>query len=60
MRLRNERIYFLFFLLFVAYILCGSHHVTVVFPSWVRLFLFQPQLQGGPDLISSATVAIAR
>lgn len=60
LRLRNYGLYFLFTFLFVAY---SSLRVTPCnsgLSPFGPALPFQPQLQGGPDLISSAAVAIAK
>jgi hypothetical protein len=60
LRLRNYGLYFLFTFLFVAY---SSLRVTPCnsgLSPFGPALPFQPRLQGGPDLISSAAVAIAK
>jgi hypothetical protein len=60
LRLRNERIYFLFIFLFVPYILSAGHTICSGLSLVGPALPFQPRLRGGPDLISSAAVVIAK
>ena len=60
LRSRNQGRYFLFIFLFLAYILSAGH--TMLRWSFPRgpALPFQPRLQGGPDLISSAASVTAK